>query len=241
MLFRSSFILDPGPIIERAHAVGAQVVLDASQSAGIIPVNVTALGVDFATGGCLKWLCGGPGNAFLYTRPDLLRSVQAAAHGLVRAQAEPFAFNLDGVRASCGCAPDDERHAVDPCLVHSAAWIAHSARGVGISVACARVRRHSPRHLLDAGGSARVPDNRDARRYAAGWHGSPGHPRRAAGAARTLNARDYIIDYRPGVGIRVSPHFYNNGGRGGPTDGEALARIVAAKDYVPHRSASVVT
>ena len=81
VLFRSSFIVDPRPIIERAHAVGAQVVLDTYQSAGIIPVDVTALGVDFATGGCLKWLCGGPGNAFLYTRPDLLRTVRPRLTG----------------------------------------------------------------------------------------------------------------------------------------------------------------
>ena len=48
-------------------------MLDVYQSAGIVPLDVTGLGVDFATGGCLKWLCGGPGNGFLYTRPDLLR------------------------------------------------------------------------------------------------------------------------------------------------------------------------
>src|SRR6202011_5150575 len=65
--------------------------LDTYQSAGIVPVNVTALAVDFAVGGCLKWLCGGPGNAFLYTRPDLLKSVRPAFTGWV-APRSPFAF-----------------------------------------------------------------------------------------------------------------------------------------------------
>ena len=91
VLFRSSFILDPRPIVERAHAVGAQVVLDTYQSAGIIPLDMTALGVDFAAGGCLKWLCGGPGNAFLYTRSDLLRVVRPRLTGWF-SHAEPFTF-----------------------------------------------------------------------------------------------------------------------------------------------------
>src|SRR5260221_11551851 len=63
--------MDVAPVVERAHRVGATVILDVYQSAGILPLDVTALGVDFAAGGCLKWLCGGPGNGFLYTRPDL--------------------------------------------------------------------------------------------------------------------------------------------------------------------------
>ena len=72
---------------------GAQVVLDTYQSAGIIPLEVTSLGVDFATGGCLKWLCGGPGNAFLYTRPDLLHRVRPRFTGWF-SHPEPFAFDI---------------------------------------------------------------------------------------------------------------------------------------------------
>ena len=103
---RSSWI--HAPIIERAHAVGAQVVLDTYQSAGIIPVDVTALGVDFAVGGCLKWLCGGPGNAFLYTRPDLLRSVRPRFTGWVshasrsRSTSTPFEPHADARRMMNG-------------------------------------------------------------------------------------------------------------------------------------------
>src|SRR5471032_372124 len=73
VLFRTSYIMDARAIIRRAREVGATVILDTYQSAGIIPVDVAALGVDFAVGGCLKWLCGGPGNAFLYTRADRLQ------------------------------------------------------------------------------------------------------------------------------------------------------------------------
>src|SRR3954468_7605655 len=66
VLFRTSYIMDAAAIVARAHERGAAVILDTYQSAGIIPVDVVRLGVDFAVGGCLKWLCGGPGNAFLY-------------------------------------------------------------------------------------------------------------------------------------------------------------------------------
>src|SRR5216684_3734988 len=94
VLFRTSYIMDVAPIVRRAHAVGAAVILDTYQSAGIIPVDVGALGVDFAVGGCLKWLCGGPGNAFLYTRPELRRTLQPTFTGWL-AQRNPFGFEID--------------------------------------------------------------------------------------------------------------------------------------------------
>ncbi len=67
--FRSSFVQDLATITKRAHEVGALVIADLYQSAGILPVDVHSLGVDFATGGSVKWLCGGPGAGYLYVRP----------------------------------------------------------------------------------------------------------------------------------------------------------------------------
>src|SRR5437660_9348344 len=93
VLFRTSYIMDAAAIVQRAHQVGATVILDTYQSAGIIPVDVSALGADFAVGGCLKWLCGGPGNAFLYTRPDLLKRALPSFTGWL-ARAHPFDFDL---------------------------------------------------------------------------------------------------------------------------------------------------
>src|SRR5438045_5633811 len=71
VIFRSAFINDARAIIDKAHRVGALVVLDTFQSLGTVPVDVQALNVDFACGGVLKWLCGGPGVGYLYVRPDL--------------------------------------------------------------------------------------------------------------------------------------------------------------------------
>src|SRR6185312_13982228 len=90
-LFRSAFIMDAAAICRRAHEVGALVSLDAFHSVGVIPVDVKALGADFLSGGVLKWLCGGPGGAFLYVSPDVSRSLSPSFTGW-QAHERPFAF-----------------------------------------------------------------------------------------------------------------------------------------------------
>ena len=91
VLFKSAEIQDVAAIVARAHEVGARVVLDCYQSAGIVPFSVAELGVDFAVGGSVKWLCGGPGNGWLYVRPDLIETLEPTFTGW-QAHAAPFAF-----------------------------------------------------------------------------------------------------------------------------------------------------
>lgn len=205
VLFRTSFIVDPRPVVERARQVGALTLLDVYQSAGIVPLDLGRLGVDFATGGCLKWLCGGPGNGFLYARPDLLPTLHPRFTGWL-ALARPFAFDIDdgelredGMRLMNGTPPIPAYYAALPGL-----------EIVGL-VGVDRIREHSKRmtaHLLELVGRRgwTTPTSRD--------------PERVAGtvaidvpdalpASRGLKARDVLVDYRPKVGIRVSPHFYN--------------------------------
>ena len=91
VLFRTGEIQDIEPIIRRAHEVGAHVILDCYQSAGIVPFDVTALNVDFAVGGSVKWLNGGPGNGWLYVRPDLSERLQPTFTGW-QAHERPFGF-----------------------------------------------------------------------------------------------------------------------------------------------------
>ena len=95
--FRSSYVQDVAAITRRAHEVGAMVVADLYQSAGTLPVDVRALGVDFATGGSVKWLCGGPGAGYLYVRRDLWPHLTPAATGWM-AHEEPFAFDGGPIR-----------------------------------------------------------------------------------------------------------------------------------------------
>src|SRR5215218_10458761 len=91
VIFRSGRIQDVEPIIRRAHDVGAHVVLDAYQSVGTVPLDVTELGVDFAVGGSVKWLCGGPGAGWLYVRPDHVERLEPTLVGW-QAHKRPFDF-----------------------------------------------------------------------------------------------------------------------------------------------------
>ncbi len=205
VLFRSSYVMDVAPIVERAHRHGAIVVLDAFQAAGIIPLDVTALNVEFATGGCLKWLCGGPGNGFLYTRPDLLKTVRPTFSGWL-ARKSPFEFEIADDRLR-----EDAMRMMNGTPAVPAFYTALPGLDIIQQVGVDRIRQKSKRmtaHLLD------LVDRH-------GWHTVTSRdPERVAGTvaidvpraheiARTLNARDFVVDFRPGVGIRVSPHFYN--------------------------------
>ena len=105
VLFKTGEIQEIEPIIRRAHEVGAYVILDCYQSAGIVPFDVTALNVDFAVGGSVKWLCGGPGNGWLYVRPDLAERLAADVHGLAGARAAVRLRGGDGVRRRRGALP----------------------------------------------------------------------------------------------------------------------------------------
>src|SRR5436189_558843 len=91
VLFKTGEIQEVEAIVRRAHEVGAHVVLDAYQSVGTVPLDVTALGVDFAVGGSVKWLCGGPGAGWLYVRPDLAETLEPALTGW-QAHERLFAF-----------------------------------------------------------------------------------------------------------------------------------------------------
>lgn len=205
VLFRSSYIMDPEPVVRRAHEVGALVVLDAYQSAGIIPLDVTALGVDFAVGGCLKWLCGGPGNSFLYTRPELRARLQPRFTGWL-ANRTPFAFDINALERR-----DDAMGMMNGTPSIPSYYAALPGLEIIQEVGVDRIRAKSKRmtaHLLklvDRSGFTSVA-SRD--------------PERLAGTvavqvpdgmavSRALKERDFLVDYRPGVGIRISPHFYN--------------------------------
>ena len=111
VLFKSGFLQNAKAITERAHEVGAMVVLDAYQSAGTVPFSVKDLNVDFATGGSVKWLCGGPGAGYLYVRPDLQEQLEPKTTGWM-AHEDPFAFDTE-LRYASGHPPLSARLAGD--------------------------------------------------------------------------------------------------------------------------------
>jgi kynureninase len=228
VLFRSSYIVDPAPVIERAHAVGAMVVLDGYQSAGIIPVDVSQLGVDFFVGGCLKWLCGGPGNAFLYTAPWVKAKTRPRFTGWLSRSA-PFAFDIDAAEVR-----DDGMAMMNGTPAIPAYYAALPGLDIihEVGVDCIRsASRGMTRRLLDLVDAAgfRSVASRDPERLAGTVAVDVPD---AARVAKTLNARDFVVDYRPGVGIRLSPHFYNTMGEIDAIMAE-LTAIVRTKEYGP--------
>src|ERR1051326_245706 len=101
VIFRSAYIQDVAAIVEKAHRVGALVLLDSFQALGTVPFDVQALDVDFCTGGLLKWLCGGPGVAYLYVRPELAKQLAPSFTGWI-AHAQPFNFEIGPIRYADG-------------------------------------------------------------------------------------------------------------------------------------------
>jgi kynureninase len=205
VLFKDSLIQDVAPIVRRAHEVGAHVILDCYQSAGIVPVDVTALGVDFAVGGSVKWLCGGPGNGWLYVRPDLAEELEPTYVGW-QAHARPFAFEEELEYAS-GAAR---------FLTGTPNPAAHMAGAAGYDlieeIGVVRIRENSLRQtqlLVDLADEAgfEVHSARDeSRRGGAVIVSVP----ESAAVYAELESRGVLGDYRPGAGIRLGPHFFTS-------------------------------
>jgi len=205
VLFRNGEIQDVEAIVRRAHEVGALVLLDAYQSAGIVPLDVAALDVDFAVGGSVKWLCGGPGAGWLYVRPDLAERLEPTYVGW-QAHARPFAFE-----------PELEYAEGAPRFLTgtpnvSALYAATAGYDLIEEIGVEPIRERSLRQteLL-----IRLADE-------AGFEvGSPRDPARRGGTVtvrvpefeavhRELGERGILCDFRPDAGLRLGPHYYNS-------------------------------
>ncbi|HLN01312.1 MAG TPA: aminotransferase class V-fold PLP-dependent enzyme [Bryobacteraceae bacterium] len=205
VLFRSSFIQDLAAITRRAHEMGAMVLADIYQSAGTVPLDVRALAVDFATGGSVKWLCGGPGAGYLYVRRDLWEKLEPRFTGWMAHQ-RPFAFETgeidyagDAFRFLNGTPAIPAMYAarsgyeiigeigVEKIRAKS---IRQTTRLIELAEA-AGFRVNSPKSAAERGGTAviDVPDG--------------------AAVTKELLRRNFLVDFRPGAGIRVAPHFYS--------------------------------
>ena len=205
--YKSNFLIDAKAVCERAKAVGALVLLDAYQALGTVPVDVRALGVDMVCGGSVKWLCGGPGAAYLYVRPDLLPTLEPKITGWAAHDA-PFAFETGPQRY----APDIRR------MLHGtpsvAAFLAATAGyEIVLDVGVDAIRAHSiamteglRRRLLGAGFQVNSPVDPQRR----GSTLTIGLAPKEDGPAfvKALESQGILVDHRPGAGLRVSPHFY---------------------------------
>jgi len=203
VLFRSAHIVDAARVVRRAHDAGALVSLDAFHSVGVMPVDVKAIGADFLTGGVLKWLCGGPGGCFIYAAPEATAHLEPSLTGWL-AHARPFGFEPEmeytsGTYRWLGGTPaiPSMYAAIEgPRIVGEAGIDAIRAKSIRqtsrlVELADARgFQLHAPRDPARRGGTVAfdVPHSYEV--------------------AQCLLDRDILVDFRPGAGIRVAPHFY---------------------------------
>jgi len=234
VLYQAAEIQDVEPIVRRAHEVGAHVILDCYQSAAIVPLDVTELGVGFAVGGSVKWLCGGPGNGWLYVRPDLAEVLEPTFTGW-HAHARPFAFEEE-----MEYAPGAARFLTgtpNPAAHYAATAGYDLVEEIGVD----RIRENSLRQtqllidLADAAGfeitSARDPSRRGGTVVL--------RVSEFAAVHAELEARGILCDFRPDAGIRLGPHYFT-------TDGEIrfavdqIADILDTGAYERHLGVAAV-
>jgi kynureninase len=220
VLFRSAFILDVKAIIEKAHRVGALVIVDGYHACGIVPFSVRELDADFYIGGVLKWMCGGPGGVFIHARDDHLKTIQPGLTGWM-AHRRPFGFEVDEIdfredayRLLNGTPAVPSLYAIQPGIdiigevgveaireksLRQTALLIDLADRAGFGI-------NSPRRAEDRGGTVTI------------------NPPHAYEVSRALIEEEILIDYRPNAGIRVSPHFYNSD--------EEVHRVVEAMEEI---------
>ncbi len=212
VLFRTAELVDVRPFVKKAHERGALVVLDAYQSMGAVPFDVTELGVDFLVGGSVKWLCGGPGAGYLYTRPEVVERLEPRFAGWF-SHARPFGFEpppieyAEGIARFTGGTPNIPAY-----------YQAREGYTIVREVGVAAIRDHAQRQsqlivdgALQRGWVVNTPGDFAKR----GNHVTVDVPN-AQFVKDELIRRGFVIDYRPGAGIRIAPHFYN-------TDEECMA------------------
>ncbi len=214
VLFKSGEIQAVEAIVRRAHEVGAHVILDAYQSAGIVPLDVTALNVDFAVGGSVKWLCGGPGNGWLYVRPDLAERLEPTTTGW-QAHESPFGFEEE-MRYADGAARFLTGTPNVPALYAATAGY-DLIEEIGVD----RIRANSLRQtellmrLADEAGleirSPRAPERRGGTVTV--------HVEEFPAVHKELSERQILCDFRPGAGIRIGPHYF--------TSDEEIEQVIA--------------
>jgi kynureninase len=219
--FRSSALQDLAAITRRSHEVGAYVVADLYQSAGIVPVDAVALDVDFATGGSVKWLLGGPGAGYLYVRADLDERLQPAATGWA-AHAHPFEFvggpmeYAPGMRRFLNGTPNVP-------AMYSARSGYEIVNEIGVEAIRAKSKRQTQALLAladEAGLTVRSPWDPEARGGTVILDVANGRE-----VVAEMGRRQILVDFRPGAGIRVAPHFYT-------TDDEVRHTIAELRSIV---------
>ncbi|HET9137127.1 MAG TPA: aminotransferase class V-fold PLP-dependent enzyme [Candidatus Kapabacteria bacterium] len=210
--FRSGALQDIKTIIDKAHSVGALVMVDSYQAAGVVPIDVKVLNVDILAAGVLKWLCGGPGAAFMYVRRDHHKRFEPAIRGWL-GDKEPFDFIMPDVNFDVGMHRFLTSSIQVPCL-YTAIPALEMIGEIGVDAIRKKslgmtqrifekcdeygFKANSPREASKLGGHVTVDAN-----------GVTQGKLSTKEINDELIRRRFIVDYRPPFGSRIAPHFYN--------------------------------
>jgi len=203
--YRSSWRVDARALVERAHSKGAHVLLDVYQSAGVVQLNAADWNVDFLIGGTIKWLCGGPSCGYLYVRPDLQRDLRPRLTGWV-AHDSPFEFAHAPMRYAKSVRRFAQGTPSIPAL-YSAIPGLEIIEAVGVSEIAAESQRRTQSMIefaRERGWTVNTPLETNQR----GGSVMIG-VENAQLMAERLAERKVFVDWRPGAGLRISPHFFN--------------------------------
>lgn len=202
-IFRSGFVQDVGALTRLAHAKGAYAIIDVYQTVGCVPFDVFAWQSDFVLGGSHKWLCGGPGACWLYVRPDLIAELQPRVTGWF-SHARPFDFSLE-----MDFADNALRFATATPAV-PAMYAARAGLEIILEVGVEAIRARSlemTRKIIDFAWEEGFALNTPLADEQRGGLICIDFPE-ARAVHDELIRQNFLIDYRPKCGIRVSPHFY---------------------------------
>jgi kynureninase len=220
VIFKSGYVQDVAAIVRRAHQVGALVVADLYQSTGTVPVDVGAWDVDFATGGSVKWLCGGPGAGYLYVAPRHQR-LEPRLTGWM-AHEHPFAFETGPITYA-----NDASRFLHGSPAIPALYAAEAGYEIIEAIGVDAIRRKSQRQtglLLELakqnGFRPNTPERAEQRSGMVILDVPSGQA-----VTKELLRREVLVDYRPGAGIRLSPHYYS-------TDDELRAAVATIREIL---------
>jgi kynureninase len=204
--FRSSYRVEVEPIVERAHQHGAFVLLDVYQSAGAMELKARDWQVDFLIGGTIKWLCGGPACGYLYVRPDLQSDLEPKLTGWVAHRA-PFDFSPPPMKYDQSVRRFAQGTPGIPAL-YSVLPGLRIIEEVGVKT----IREESERRTrlmiefaLEHGWKVNSPNDVNQRGGSVMVYVDDG-----PGMVKRLSEQKVFVDCRPGVGLRMSPHFFNS-------------------------------
>jgi len=204
VFFTTGWAHDLKALAERAHNVGALLVVDAYQSAGILPLPVHELGVDILLTGGLKWLLGGPGIAYMYVREGLHETLDPRATGWFAVEEQ---FSFDSTKRTLR---EDARRLEGGTPAPAAVYAARAGLDLvleyGVEALGARTME-LVQHLVDMayelGMEVRLPQEPERRSGIVILPDKDPHE-----TVRALAGEGIIVDSRP-TGVRVSPYAYN--------------------------------